>query len=364
MKILFLKSLKKKDPLLIKPESISQLTKNNIDVYIETKYGLSFNILDKDYELSGAKIVNPKEILQKIDIVFVYDEISSSILKLLNTKTIIYSFISQINNSKMIYKISKRNLSLICASLINNSTFSTIEKMKGIFSYYLAGYFLSNLNPKAQGKIIGAFDENDTNVLIVGSSSAAISAANQFLQNGCYVKIYSHDLNLNKTEINSLKNKHTNNLTVVQYDFEKIYKDLPNIDVLILTADSAEKPSTSVLNEKMMSKMKIGSIVLDLCSEYGFGSSFQKKPSSFNKPNIYSEGITYFNVKDITRLYSKTASNIISNIVVQDLNILSKDKSNKNKQINSGYLIYEGKITNEVFAKAHEIKSTKIDKIN
>ena len=168
------------------PETVKKFISLGISVKVEKDAGIKSNILDSEYEESGAKIISdPKELLSNTDVVLKVNSISnngigSDNIELYKKNTTLIGFLKPLQDKENIKLIAQKGINAFAVELIPR--ISRAQSMDALSSQSnLAGYkaiinavnMLSKATPMmmtAAGTIAPA------KILIIGAGVAGLQA--------------------------------------------------------------------------------------------------------------------------------------------------------------------------------------------
>ena len=185
---------KEEKRVALTPSSAKELMKLGFKCQIEQNAGLDSNYSDKDYKNVGVKIVSPKDIWSKSDIIIKVKAPNKLEVKLLKSKTILISFIWPSQNKKLLEEIKKKNVSAISMDMIPR--ISRAQKMDALSSMAnIAGYravieATNNFGKFFTGQITAAGKVPPAKVLVIGAGVAGLAAIGAAQSLGAIVRAF------------------------------------------------------------------------------------------------------------------------------------------------------------------------------
>ena len=373
MKLSVLKEIEKFETrVAIIPSSVKTLTKLGFDVFIEDGAGLLSGFLNKQYESSGAKIVNRDECLNGNNICLVVQLPPIGDLSKLSSNTILIGALNPYKNRGIFNQIKDYNITSICMELIPR--ISRAQGMDILSSQAnLAGYRAVIDAAKEFNKIFpmmmtAAGRVNPTKIMVLGAGVAGLQAIATAKRLGAVV--CATDVRLAaKGQVESLGAK----FIMVEDDESKeletsggyakemseeykkkqenlIKEIIKKQDIIISTALVQGGPAPILITEEMVKTMMPGSLIVDLAVEAGGNCPLSK----LNEIVIYNHVkiIGYSNFpgrvsKDASSLYSNNLINFLSLIINKDSKKISIDW--EDEIIKSVIMTHDGKILLEGF---------------
>tara|TARA_B100000676_G_scaffold293909_1_gene331246 strand:- start:631 stop:1113 length:483 start_codon:yes stop_codon:yes gene_type:complete len=145
-----------------------------------------------------------------------------------------------------------------------------------------------------------------------------------------------------------------------------ILKDLlPKIDLLIGAVLVVGAKAPKLIDRKLLSLMKSGSVVVDVSVDQG-GCIETTKPTTHKDPTFIEEGVTHYCVANMPGAVPYTSTIALTNatfnyvklLANQDLKILKT-----NKELLAGLNTMDGKITHKAVAKSFNLEYTSPKKL-
>lgn len=331
------------------PDAIAVLVSNGYEVKIEMGAGKGSNFEDNDYSEVGAKIVSKKEAFSQPVVVKINPPTLKEISHL-TTGSYLFSAL-QINtrNKEYFEKLSTKKVTALAFEYLRDGHDSLalvrlISELAGITSILVAGEILSN--PEyGKGLLLGGISGvRPTEVVIIGAGTVGENAARAARGLGASIRIFDNSL----TRLRRIQEILGERLITSTLDPKELSKALIRCDVAIGCL-RGEMRCPTVVSETMVSRMKTGSVIIDVSIDNGrvFETS---EITSHQKPIINKYGIIHYGVPNITSKIARTASKAISNFFLEYFLNISFDGGmeaffSKNIGVRKGIYMYKGRIT-------------------
>ena len=332
------------------PETVKKFISLGISVKVEKDAGIKSNILDSEYEESGAKIISdPKELLSNTDVVLKVNSISnngigSDNIELYKKNTTLIGFLKPLQDKENIKLIAQKGINAFAVELIPR--ISRAQSMDALSSQSnLAGYkaiinavnMLSKATPMmmtAAGTIAPA------KILIIGAGVAGLQAIATAKRLGAVVSAFDVR-SATKEQVESLgakfievediasnQNSHEDaggyaKTMSKEYQIrqrEILHKTIKNQNIVITTALIQGKEAPEIITNEMVNDMRQGSIIVDLAAEAGGNYKLTKLDKE-----VVVNGVTIIGpsnlpsevAQDASSLYAKNLLNFVS-LMIQD----------------------------------------------
>ena len=332
------------------PETVKKFISLGISVKVEKDAGIKSNILDSEYEESGAKIISdPKELLSNTDVVLKVNSISnngigSDNIELYKKNTTLIGFLKPLQDKENIKLIAQKGINAFAVELIPR--ISRAQSMDALSSQSnLAGYkaiinavnMLSKATPMmmtAAGTIAPA------KILIIGAGVAGLQAIATAKRLGAVVSAFDvrsatkeqvESLGakfIEVEDISSNQNSHEDaggyaKTMSKEYQIrqrEILHKTIKNQNIVITTALIQGKEAPEIITNEMVNDMRQGSIIVDLAAEAGGNCKLTKLDKE-----VVVNGVTIIGpsnlpsevAQDASSLYAKNLLNFVS-LMIQD----------------------------------------------
>ncbi len=337
----------------ITPETARLFCKNGHDVFIEKNIGTAANFTDSEYESAGATVSSiPLEILSDADIILKvqpsplldqYNEIEMS-----KKNATIIGLLSPYSNSEYLDKALSKELSAIAMELVpritkaqNMDALSSQSNLDGYRAVIEASYYFDRALPMmmtAAGTITPA------KTLVIGVGVAGLQAIATAKRLGSIVSAYDVR-SATKEQVESLGAKFVHPSTSsdeaedksgyakeVTQDFAAIQehfltKIIGNYDIVITTALIPGKKAPLLLTKSMISKMRPGSVVVDMATINGGNVEDSAIDKIVAKKGVKIIGWSNMAAKiacDSSKLYAKNLYNFLE-YAIKDNKINFKD---------------------------------------
>lgn len=349
------------------PSAVSVLVSNGHRIIIESKAGVAAGFKDRDYTEAGGEIALDKKKIFEADILLKIAPPSKDEFDLLKYGQIIISPIqlSTLDHDYFSALLKKKVTSLAFEYVRDESgSFPFVRSMSeiaGNSAILLASEYL-NYNNNGNGILLGGISGvAPARVIILGAGVVGEYAARTALGLGATVKIFDNNI----YKLMRMQNNMGMRLFTSIFDPDILVRELSQADVAIGAIHSETGRTPVIVTEDMVSKMKDGSIIVDVSIDQG-GCFETSTVTSHTKPVYQKFGVIHYCVPNIPSRVPRTASQAISNILMPMLlktneygsidNYLHRSPGARN-----GTYIYKGCLTNKHISEKFGIKYTDID---
>ena len=324
----------------VTPDCVGSFIKMGFKVFVQSNAGLGSSYTDESYKKSGAQIVKKlNDLYSKADLVVKIQRPSKinkinefSHLKNCNILTLMYEqkFKSEFNALK---KLNVNLFALERMPRISRAQSMDVLSSQSNLSGYKAVIDAASIFNKAFPLMMtSAGTVAPAKVLVIGAGVAGLQAIATAKRLGAVVS--SFDVRAStKEQVESLGAKFIeveggdSGETASGYakEMSKSYKkkqaslledNLKKTDIVITTALIPGKPSPKIITRKMVDNMKVGSVIVDLASEFGGNCELTKHAQTVDYKSVKIIGPSNLPssvAQDSSRLFSKNVLNFLIN---------------------------------------------------
>ena len=332
------------------PEAVQVLVANGHEITVESGAGLDANFTDQEYSEAGATIsYNSKEVFSK-PIVLKVSPLTDVEIDLLTPNAFLLSTV-QINTQKKSYfeKLSAKKVTAIGFEFIKDShdqlpVVRLLSEIAGTTSVLLAGELLANTNG-GNGVLMGGIaGVRPTEIVILGAGTVGEYASRAALGLGANIRVFDESL----SRLRRLQTGLGVRVSTSMLDPKELEKSLMRCDVAI-GALRGNGRTPCVVSEKMVEKMKPGTVIIDLSIDNG-GCFETSEITTHTQPVIIKHDVIHYAVPNITSRVARTSSKALSNFFMPYLLTIAKDGGferviKNDSGLRSGIYLYHGLLT-------------------
>jgi alanine dehydrogenase len=348
------------------PEAVEVLTKNGHKVLIESDAGKGSNYTDMQFSERGGLIVTKTDVY-KADIILRLSPLSPSEILLLHENQFILTSLHYRNyTEEYIRGLMQRKVTAISFENIKDQYacypfVRSMSEIAGNTAILIAAEYLSNVN-HGKGVMLGGITGiTPAEVVILGSGTAAESAARAALGLGAFVKIM--DSSIHKME--RLQNHLGMRLHTSVLHPQVLNKTLESADVVIGAMHFTDLSTRFLVSEDMVMRMKKGSVIIDISIDQG-GCFETSECRTHGDPTFTKHGVIHYCVPNIASRVSRTASIAMSNVLNPILLDLASSGGpspmlRQDLGLRQGVYLYNGILTNQNIGNQLGINSQDIN---
>ena len=349
------------------PESVSLLINNGHRVLMETGAAEKAGFSDNNYsEVGGEIIYDKREVFNATTILKVAPPTLQE-MEWLNHDQIIFSPIHlPTMKPKDLQKLMSRKVTAIAYEYIKDNygifpMVRALSEIAGCASILIAAEYLSSNNGGTGILAGGVTSVPPTKVVILGAGAVGENATRTALGLGAEVRVFDNNI----YKLMRLRN----NVNVPVYTSvinpEALEKELAEADIAVGAIHSESGRTPCVVSEQMVSKMKAGSVIIDVSIDQG-GCFETSRITNHDKPTFEEYDVIHYCVPNIASRYAKTASTVLSHVTVPiliDIPLYGSLEGllKNNHGLRHGVYLYKGRLTNQHLSQQFDVRYTNLD---
>ncbi|MEO8415393.1 MAG: alanine dehydrogenase [Ginsengibacter sp.] len=353
--------------IALTPDAVSVLVANGHRVVMETKAGEGASYSDRDYSEAGAKIVASKKEVFECDILVKSAPVGEEELDLLKLHHFIISPIhlavmkQNILEKMMDKKITALSFENLKDDSGHNPIVRSMSEIAGSAVMLIAGQYLSNAN-NGKGVLVGGISGiPPTKVIIIGAGIVGEQVARTALAMGASVKVFDNSI----YRLKRLQNNIGVRLYTSVIEPGILSKQLKTCDVAVGALSSYGGRTPLVVTEEMVSRMRPGSVIVDVCIDRG-GCFETSSITTHTAPVFKKYDVIHYCVPNIPSGFARTASQSISNVLMPLMLEMADDGGFENLvwykiNIRSGIYLFKGALTNFHLSERFDLKFTDLN---
>ena len=313
------------------PESVSRLVKPGFSVVIEDGAGDPAFFSNADFEAVGAKIVpTTEEVFKQSDIVLKLRPPTEDQVKLLDGKKTIFSFLYPRQNEDLVKQLQGQGttafaMDMIPRTLSRGQTYDALSSQANISGYRAVLEASNCFGRFFAGQMTAAGKVPPAKVLVLGTGVAGLAAIQTAKNMGAIVRAF--DVRpVTKEQVEAMGG------TFLDVDYEEdgsgaggyakemskewhaaaremLTRQCEDVDIIVTTALIPGRTAPVMVTKEMISKMKSGSVTVDLAAENGGNIETTVRDEMI----ITDNGVTCIGYTDLPSRLPTTSSMLYAN---------------------------------------------------
>jgi alanine dehydrogenase len=346
----------------IVPSGVRSLVEHGHKVIIHKSAGEGAGISDAEYLASGASIrPNAESVFKEAEMILKVKEPLPSEYGLLQSGQIIFTYLHLAPAPELTRALLERNVIAIAYETVqlSNGTLPLLTPMSeiaGKLSIQIGARYLEKENG-GRGVLMGGVPGvRGAEVVIVGGGTVGINAAKIALGMGAHVTII--DISLDR--LRYLDDVLSGKLTLLVSNTENVDIASNNADLLVGALLVAGAKARKVVTRQMVSKMKQGSVIVDVAIDQG-GCVETSVPTTFDNPVFLVDGVIHYCVTNMPGCVARTSTFALTNATspyALKLANLGLEALHEDLALRKGLNIFQGKLVNQLVAEALGLEYT------
>ena len=353
----------------IVPDAVQLLVSHGHEVLIESMAGEGANFQDTKFSEAGAKIVYDTKEIYQADIILKVEPPTLDEIEMMKGRQTLISALQITTRSKdFIKKLAQKKITCLAYEFIQDCSglmplIRSMSEIAGNASVLIASECMSNVN-NGKGLLFGGIaGVTPTEVVIIGAGTVGEFAARSAMGLGASVKVFDNSL----SKLRRLQNDLNLRVYTSIIQPKVLSKALRRADVVIGALRSNDKRTPCVVSEQMVSKMKEGSVIIDVSIDQG-GCFETSELTNHAQPIFRKHGVVHYCVPNIPSRVARTASFSLSNLLTPII-LNAGDHGGIEEIINydsglrQGVYICHGILTNKMVGEWFDLDYKEIDLI-
>jgi alanine dehydrogenase len=348
--------------IALTPDAVGILVRNGHEVWVERDAGKGANLSDHEYSEAGAKIVQtPEEVYQAkvilkveplVEDEFRYVKSGTTLISVLNLPVLEKKYFEKLNE----LKITGIGYELIEDKVGGKPIIRAMGEIAGSTVLLIAAEYLSTPNG-GRGIILGGITGvPPTKIVILGAGTVSEYATRAAISVGADIKVFDKHI----YRLQRLKYAIGQNLYTSIIDSDILAEAIARADVVIGTMRAENGLSPLVVTKEMVSKMKPGSVIIDVSIDQG-GSFETSRMTTHKNPIFRYNDVIHYCVPNIPSRVAHTASNALSNVFLPFLLQTGtiggiEEMIYANRWFMKGVYCHKGTLTNSHIARSFNMR--------
>lgn len=349
------------------PNSVYNLIANGHEVVVQSEAGMNSTYTDHAYSEAGAEIVYSAQEVYQCNVIIKVAPPTLAELDLMHSNQILISPIQLPTvTAEYLEKLKEKRVIAIAMEYLQSADGSfpvvrIMSEIAGITAMHTAAELLSNVKG-GRGVLLGGISGvPPAKVVILGAGVVGEFATRTALGLGASVRIFDNNIyKLMRIQQRLGRQLHTSSLNPVYLGYQ-----LLSADVVIGAIHSKEGRTPMVVTDAMVTKMKEGSVIIDVSIDQG-GCFETSEITNHLKPTFTKYGVIHYCVPNIASKVARTASVAVSNILTPLLLKAGQTSAIErllfdHQGIRHGVYMYKGRVTNEYLSQRFGMKFADLD---
>lgn len=328
------------------PDTVGKLIKLGFEIAVETKAGALSSFDDAAYEKAGAKVVTPKEVWDKSDIIFKINAPDDDEIGYMKEGQILVSFIRPAQHSELVEKLNKKKVTVMAMDMVPRisraQSMDALSSTANISGYRAVIEAAHEFGRFFTGQVTAAGKVPPAKVLVIGAGVAGLAAIGCAHSLGAIVRAFDtrevvadqiksmggEFLRLDyKDEGGDSSDGYAKTMSegYIKAEMALFAEQCKDVDIIITTAAIPGKKSPLLITKDMVALMKSGSVIVDMAAAGGGNCECTQPGKVFMTDN----GVKIIGYTDLASRLPAQSSQLYSTNLVNLAKLLCKNKDGK-----------------------------------
>ncbi len=349
------------------PGGVEALVGAGHQVWVETTAGDGSGFADAEYVAAGARIVPDAALAWQADMVMKVKEPLEAEFGFLRPNLLLFTYLHLAAVPDLTRELVNKKVAGLAyetVQLPNRSLplLMPMSEVAGRMSVQVAAHYLEKMNG-GRGKLLGGVPGvRPADVVIVGGGIVGINAALMAMGLGALVTI----LELSPERMRYLDEVMHGRVVTLSSNPRNMADSVRHADVVIGAVLLPGAKAPKLVTRDMIRSMKPGSVVVDVAIDQG-GCIETARPTTHSDPVFVVDGVIHYCVTNMPGAVPRTSTYALSNATLPYALKLANCGLEKavrdDPALALGVNTYQGHVTCQGVAVAHEMPFTSLDKL-
>lgn len=350
------------------PYGAKQLVDSKHSVIVEKDAGVKSGFSNEDYKKAGATIIlTAAAVYKNAEMIIKVKEPQESEFANYRQGLILYTYLHLAGEPKVTEVLLKKKVTGVAYETVELADGSLplltpMSEVAGRMAVHVGSWFLQKPNGGMGKLLAGVPGVLPGNVVIFGTGVVGTNAAKMAVGLGANVTVFGRGLD----RIRYLDDVFGGKIRTLVSNPIAIEEAVKDADLVISGVLITGAKAPKLITKKMLSKMKKGTVLVDVAIDQG-GSFETSKPTSHKDPVFEVDGIIHYCVTNMPGAVPHTSTLALTNATIQyalDLaNKGVKKAAKEDSALAKGINTIDGKLTYKAVADTFGLLYTSLDSI-
>ncbi|KLK91976.1 alanine dehydrogenase [Microvirga vignae] len=350
------------------PSSVAELVHHGHSVMIERGAGLGAGVTDREYEATGAVIVDgPDRIFAEAEMVVKVKEPLAEERRRLRPGQVLFTYLHLAPDLKQTEDLVKSGATCIAYETVTSAAgalplLTPMSEVAGRLAPQVGAHCLE----KAQGGrgvlLGGVPGVPGAEVVILGGGVSGTHAATIALGMGAHVTVIDRSADV----LRRLSAQFNGAVRTVFSTRDAVAQAVTNADLVIGAVLVPGAAAPKLITAEMVRQMKAGSVFVDIAIDQG-GCSETSRPTTHSAPTYIVDDVVHYCVTNMPGAVARTSTFALNNVTLP-FTLALADKGwrqalKDDRFLRDGLNVHAGKITCRPVAEAHGLAYTPAEEV-
>ncbi|MBT6044043.1 MAG: alanine dehydrogenase [Gammaproteobacteria bacterium] len=342
------------------PTSVVELIHHGHEVLVQSGLGLGIGVTDDDYRAAGATIIDTAaDIFAKAEMIVKVKEPQPQEIAMLRKGQVLFTYLHLAPDLPQTRGLMESGVTAIAYETIYTPDgvlplLAPMSEVAGRLAVQAGATCLEKDNGGAGILLGGVPGVDSAHVLIIGGGIVGENAA--YIAKGMGAEVTILDNNVPR--LRELDNNFAGRVHCVFSNKASIEKYATEADLVVGAVLVAGAAAPKLLTKNIISKMKPGSVVVDVAIDQG-GCFETSRPTTHSDPTFVVDGVVHYCVANMPGVVPRTSSFGLNNATLPYILRLADEGWQQALADDEGFMgglnIHAGHVCCEMVADAHDL---------
>ena len=356
------KEIKKdENRVALTPAGVTTLVGHGHTVYVEAGAGEGSGFSDSEYENAGGTLLQTaKEVFAKADIITKVKEPIVAEYDLFRQGQILYTYLHLAPEPALTSMLIEKKIKAIAYETVQLQDGSLplltpMSEVAGRMATQIGAQFLEKLYG-GRGILLGGVPGvAPGKVVVIGGGIVGLNAAYVAMGMGADVTI----IDISAARLRQLDELYRGRLKTLMSNPHNIAEEVKEADLVVGAVLIPGARAPHLVIEDMVKSMRPGSVIVDVAIDQGGSIATCDHSTTHTNPTYVKYGVVHYAVANMPGAVPRTSTLALTNVTLNYLlTICDKglvEALRQSEPLRKGVNVYDGHVTYEAVAKAHDL---------
>ena len=329
------------------PKAAEMIINNGNKVVVQSGAGEGAGFENTQYEKAGAKIVETAEdVFKESKIIVKVKEPQENERRLLTPEHTLFTYLHLAADKKQTEDLISSNSTCIAFETVTDDQGSLplltpMSAIAGRMSIQAGAHCLEAKQGGTGVLLAGAPGAEPGKVVVIGCGVVGSNAVEIAVGMGAEVIVLDRDQKI----LDSMDEKYSGEVKTIFSNESDLVAEVLNADLIIGAVLLPGAKAPKLVNKKMVSEMKPGSVIVDVAIDQG-GCVETAHPTTHSDPTFVIDGVVHYCVANMPGAVAQTSTYALTNVTLRYAQMIAKlgveEACKKDEALKLGLNIYKG----------------------
>jgi alanine dehydrogenase len=349
------------------PAGARELVQRGHEVLVETHAGDGSSFPDDAYAGVGARVVSVDEVWEASELLLKVKEPVAEEYGRLREGLVLFTYLHIAADEPLTRALIDSGITAVAYETVETDAhalplLAPMSEIAGRLAAQAGAYFLEK-PLGGRGLLLGGVaGVAPGKVVVIGGGMVGYNAAVIALGLGAQVMILERSVD----RMRHLEEVLSGRVSLVMSSSLQIEESIAEADVVIGAVLIPGALAPKLITRQMLASMKNGSVLCDVAIDQG-GCAETSRPTTHSDPVYVVDGVTHYCVANMPGAVPITSTKALTNVTLPYVEAIAdlglRDAVARDPALARGVNVWEGKVTYEAVAEAHDLAYSPLDDI-